>query len=116
MTDTTKYILLGGAVALGVFFIAKRLQPPQEQKSPASQLLDSGSKLVDSVRGLVSSFTSPSGLDTGSTGTGGIPYGGSASDGTAAVSDATGSRIARAYVPAQQTYLTEQQRALGGIA
>ena len=113
MTDTTKYILIGGAVALVVFVVAKKLQPPQEQKSPAAQIMDSGATLINSIKGLVSG--SPTSLDKGSTGTGGLPYGGSASDGTSAVSDATGTRVARAYVPSQESYLTSRQRTFGGL-
>ncbi len=101
MTNTTKYILIGGAALVGVVLISKRMAASQAAASKptgvagaiagATQVYDS-LKAVSWGRSLdVTRTLDPTGL----------PYGPGASDGTAAVSDATGTRQLKAQIPAQ---------------
>lgn len=111
MSNTTKYILIGGGVALAVYLVAKKFAPPQEQKSPVAQLFDSAKGMVEAVKTLAR--PAPGGTELADNT---LPYGPTASDGTAAISDAMGVRQLRALIPAQTAYLTQSQEALVGLS
>jgi hypothetical protein len=102
MTSTTKYILVGGAVAVGVVLVARRIAAAQAAASKPTGI-------VGAVSGLQQTYDS---LKTSTTlAGGGLPY--TTGDGTAAVSDATGMRQARQLVPTSTSYYDPK---LAGLA
>lgn len=105
MTSTTKYVLIGGGALVAVVFIAKRMAQ-QQQATKSTGLAGVASSALDLYSGLKSVSWGSTGntTTTRSLATGGTPYGPGISDGYAAVSDATGMRSRRLYVPAQETY------------
>jgi hypothetical protein len=120
MTKTTKYILLGGAALVAGYVGLKWYE---STKAPAAS-----SGILSGLRNLtsqVSSLSWGSSLPTSSTKVaarttqtadgGGLPWGPGASDGYAAVSDATGYRQLHSYVPAQQSQLSDRQKSIAGI-
>lgn len=112
MTNTTKYILVGGVALVATVIVYNRVQAAKAaaaKPSGLSGVLSGVKQIYDSSKGF--SFRSaPSLLPQD-----GLPYGGSASDGTAAITDAMGTRQLHAVVPAQTSYLTNAQLNLAGV-
>jgi hypothetical protein len=120
MTNTTKYILLGGVALVGAYVGLRVLQSRSAPATSSSGITGSLSTLINQARGI--SFGSTTKASTAQTTArtaqtqdgGGLPYGPGASDGYAAVSDATGVRAMRSYIPAQQSHLSDSQAAIAG--
>jgi hypothetical protein len=109
MTSTTKYILVGGAVAVGVVLVARRIAAAQAAASKPTGIVGAVSGLQQTYDSLKTVFAKPAPSTT--LAGGGLPY--TTGDGTAAVSDATGMRQARQLVPTSTSYYDPK---LAGLA
>jgi uncharacterized membrane protein YebE (DUF533 family) len=97
MTNTTKLVLVGGGALVAVVLIARRMQSTAAAKPTG---------IAGAVAGVTQAVTSLKGIAYSSPklAPGGLPYGPGATDGTAAVSDATGQRVTRALVPSSTQF------------
>jgi hypothetical protein len=120
MTKTTKYVLIGGVALVGAYVGLKWYQSTQAPSS-SSGITGALSKFTQLAQGLsfggtpTMSTTKVAARTTQTADGGGLPWGPGASDGYAAVSDATGYRQLHSYVPAQQSQLSDAQKSIAGI-
>jgi hypothetical protein len=120
MSNTVKYVLIGGAVAAVVYVIARnRLASPASPgatQSPLVDKLNAFTGLVGSLDNLVETVTKPDVTGPTSTTADGTAYATRATspDGLAPSSlDASGYRTRTAYVNAPETMTVSQLRLIG---
>jgi hypothetical protein len=120
MSNTLKYLLIGGAALGVVVVVSNKMQrdAASQPKGIMDRLKDAKAAFTSAASGGGFSYSAPtSALPSADLrNAGGLPWGPSAgSDGYAAVSDATGVRQLHSIVPAQATFMTDRQAAIAGV-
>lgn len=111
MNHTLKYALIGGGVVAAVVLISRRMAAAQVAASKPTGIVGAAAGAKQVYDSLKTVFAKPaSSLDSD---VGGIPYGPGVSDGTSAVSDATGVRQLKQLIPSSTRYYDPR---LAGLA